>query len=197
MLIDLITADFAEAQPELITSVHNSPAQVLSELEKIHAFVARTLKNELMWCASMPCELPPKSRIKLANFGETNLGRLKGLYRAGLAERYGKEMQTICAIHYNFSFSEFGRLVSQFRSSINEEEIDLSVEFDELQETCNKVELGVLLDDLTSELEKIDEITSTIRVLEKRLLRTDQRIAMVLTKMNELSQQIPLWLCYR
>ena len=60
-----ITADFAEAQPELITSVHNSPAQVLSELEKIHAFVARTLKNELMWCASMPCELPPKSRIKL------------------------------------------------------------------------------------------------------------------------------------
>ena len=101
-----ITADFAEAQPELITSVHNSPAQVLSELEKIHAFVARTLKNELMWCASMPCELPPKSRIKIANFGETNLGRLKGLYRAGLAERYGKEMQTICAIHYNFSFSE-------------------------------------------------------------------------------------------
>ena len=39
-----ITADFAEAQPELITSVHNSPAQVLSELEKIHAFVARNLK---------------------------------------------------------------------------------------------------------------------------------------------------------
>ena len=92
---------------------------------------------------------------------------------------------------YNFSFSEFGRLVSQFRSSINEEEIDLSVEFDELQDSCNKVELGVLLDDLTSELDKIDEITSTIRVLEKRLLRTDQRIAMVLTKMNELSQQIP------
>ena len=41
-----ITADFAEAQPELITSVHNSPEQVLSELEKIHAFVARNLKNE-------------------------------------------------------------------------------------------------------------------------------------------------------
>ena len=90
-----ITVDFAEAQPELITSVHNSPGQVLSELEKIHGFVARTIKNELMWCASMPCELPQKSRIKIANFGETNLGRLKGLYRTGLAERYGKEMQTI------------------------------------------------------------------------------------------------------
>ncbi len=102
-----ITADFAEAQPELITSVHDSPATVLSELEKIHAFVARNLKNELMWSSSMPCELPPKSRIRTADFGQTNLGKLKGLYRSGLAERYGKEMQTICAIHYNFSFNEF------------------------------------------------------------------------------------------
>ena len=52
-------------------------------------------------------QLPPKSRIRTADFGQTNLGRLKGLYRSGLAERYGKEMQTICAIHYNFSFNEF------------------------------------------------------------------------------------------
>ena len=102
-----ITADFAEAQPELITSVHDSPATVLRELGKIHAFVARNLKNELLWSSSMPCELPPKSRIRTADFGQTNLGRLKGLYRSGLAERYGKEMQTICAIHYNFSFNEF------------------------------------------------------------------------------------------
>ena len=102
-----ITADFAEAQPELITSVHDSPAAVLNELEKIHAFMAKNLKNELMWSPSMPCELPPKSRIKTADFGQTNLGRLKGLYRSGLAERYGKEMQTICAIHYNFSFNQY------------------------------------------------------------------------------------------
>jgi len=102
-----ITADFAEAQPELITSVHSSPKRVLNELEKIHAFAARNLSNELMWSASMPCELPPKSRIKIADFGKTNLGRLKGLYRSGLAERYGKEMQTICAIHYNFSFNQY------------------------------------------------------------------------------------------
>ena len=102
-----ITADFAEAQPELITSVNDSPATVLRELGKIHAFVARNLKNELMWSSSMPCELPPKSRIRTADFGQTNLGRLKGLYRSGLAERYGKEMQTICAIHYNFSFNDF------------------------------------------------------------------------------------------
>ena len=40
-----ITADFAEAQPELITSVHNSPAQVLSELEKIHAFRGKKFKK--------------------------------------------------------------------------------------------------------------------------------------------------------
>ena len=63
----------------------------------------RNLKNELLWSSS--AMRTAKSRIRTADFGQTNLGRLKGLYRSGLAKiRY--EMQTICAIHYNFSFNE-------------------------------------------------------------------------------------------
>ncbi len=101
----LITTDFSEAQLELITPVNHSIHESLETLDRIHRFVYTGLEEELLWSSSMPCEIPADSDIPLARYGRSNLGRLKTTYRHGLGLRYGRAMQTICAIHYNFSFS--------------------------------------------------------------------------------------------
>ena len=64
------------------------------------------LQEEILWSASMPCVLKADDDIPLADYGDSNLGRLKKTYRSGLGYRYGRGMQTICAVHYNFSFPE-------------------------------------------------------------------------------------------
>jgi glutamate--cysteine ligase len=98
-----ITTDFSEAQLELITGVHASPEACLAELTEIHQFVYRNIGDEILWCASMPCGLPAEDRIPIGQYGRSNSGRLKTVYRIGLAHRYGRRMQTISGIHYNFS----------------------------------------------------------------------------------------------
>jgi len=101
-----ITADFSEAQPELITPVSQSIDQTLKTLNDTHRFIYSGLHDEILWSASMPCVLNGDSNIPLARYGNSNLGNLKTTYRNGLGNRYGRSMQTICAVHYNFSFSD-------------------------------------------------------------------------------------------
>ena len=101
-----ITTDFSEAQLELITGVHPSPESCLAELMDIHRFVHSNLGSELIWPASMPCLLPPASKIPIGQYGTSNKGLTKTVYRRGLANRYGATMQTISGIHYNFSVSD-------------------------------------------------------------------------------------------
>jgi glutamate--cysteine ligase len=98
-----ITTDFSEAQLELITGVHNGAAACIEELTEIHQVVYRALGDELLWCASMPCGLPSDDAIPLGYYGTSNIGRAKNVYRMGLSYRYGRRMQTISGIHYNFS----------------------------------------------------------------------------------------------
>jgi len=98
-----ITTDFSESQLELITGAHDTVEALLQELTELHQFVYRNLGDELIWCASMPCKLPPEEQIPLGRYGRSNMGRLKTVYRQGLAHRYGRRMQTISGIHYNFS----------------------------------------------------------------------------------------------
>jgi glutamate--cysteine ligase len=98
-----ITTDFSEAQLELITSVHSSPEACLEQLTQVHQFVYHNIGDEILWCASMPCNLPPDAEIPIARYGSSNSGRLKAVYRNGLSWRYGRRMQTISGIHYNFS----------------------------------------------------------------------------------------------
>jgi glutamate--cysteine ligase len=98
-----ITTDFSESQLELITGVHASAEACLEELERIHQFVYRNIGDEILWCASMPCNLPADDAIPIGRYGSSNSGRLKTVYRNGLAWRYGPRMQTISGIHYNFS----------------------------------------------------------------------------------------------
>jgi glutamate--cysteine ligase len=101
-----ITTDFSEAQLELITGVHSTADACLRELKELHQFVYGHIDDEMLWCASMPCKLPGESAIPIAHFGPSNVGRAKTVYRTGLSHRYGRRMQTISGVHYNFSLIE-------------------------------------------------------------------------------------------
>ena len=101
-----ITTDYSESLLEFITPALADPAQVLENLEDIHRFVYGKLGNEYLWSPSMPCSLPAEADIPIAEFGTSNIGQLKHVYRKGLALRYGRTMQCIAGIHYNFSLPE-------------------------------------------------------------------------------------------
>ncbi len=99
-----ITTDFAEALLEFITPVHTDIDECLDMLKNIHHFSLQNLDaNELLWVASMPCPHSSEVNIPIAEYGNSNIGRLKNLYRRGLHVRYGSLMQVISGIHYNFS----------------------------------------------------------------------------------------------
>ena len=54
----------------------------------------------------MPATLPGEADIPIAWYGTSNTGMLKHVYRRGLAERYGKTMQCIAGVHYNYSLAD-------------------------------------------------------------------------------------------
>ncbi len=101
-----ITTDYSEAQLELITGVHAAPETCLEELMQVHQFTYRALGDEMLWVSSMPCNLPADENIPIGRFGSSNVGRAKSVYRMGLAHRYGRRMQTISGIHYNWSMPD-------------------------------------------------------------------------------------------
>lgn len=98
-----ITTDFAESLLEFITPVDKDIHHLLTFLRDIHRYVARHLGEERMWPLSMPCYVAAEDDIELAQYGSSNIGRMKTLYREGLKNRYGALMQTISGVHYNFS----------------------------------------------------------------------------------------------
>jgi glutamate--cysteine ligase len=101
-----ITTDYSEALIELITPATESIEATLGYLDDIHRFVYAEMGDEQLWVNSMPCLLGDDSSIPLAQFGSSNIGRMKTLYRHGLGVRYGRKMQTIAGIHYNLSFPD-------------------------------------------------------------------------------------------
>ncbi|HET7597761.1 MAG TPA: glutamate--cysteine ligase [Burkholderiales bacterium] len=101
-----VTTDFSESQLELITNAHPAIKACLDELTEIHQFVYRNIGDELLWCASMPCRLPADDEIPLARYGTSNVAQAKTIYRRGLSYRYGRTMQTISGLHYNFSLPD-------------------------------------------------------------------------------------------
>jgi glutamate--cysteine ligase len=101
-----ITTDYSEAQLELITGVHATAETCLEELLQIHQFTYRALGDEMLWVSSMPCNLPADENIPIGRYGSSNVGRAKSVYRMGLAHRYGRRMQTISGIHYNWSLPD-------------------------------------------------------------------------------------------
>ena len=106
-----ITTDFSESQLELVTGVHGDVGACLAELGRIHQVVLHELAaagDEVMWASSMPCGLPPDETIPLGFYGTSNVARAKSVYRMGLGHRYGRRMQTISGIHYNWSLPGVG-----------------------------------------------------------------------------------------
>lgn len=100
-----ITTDFSEALLELITPP-SSIDESLEFLGQTQRFVYQQLEhNELLWNQSMPCVIRGKTAIPLANYGSSNLGTMKTVYRRGLGCRYGRTMQVIAGIHFNYSYS--------------------------------------------------------------------------------------------
>lgn len=100
-----ITTDYSEALLEFVTPPFQDKQQVLSFLRDCQTFVYAGLTDEFLWASSMPCVLAGAPSIPIAEYGSSNLGKMKNVYRRGLGHRYGRVMQVIAGIHYNFSFS--------------------------------------------------------------------------------------------
>ncbi|MBT8112609.1 MAG: glutamate--cysteine ligase [Gammaproteobacteria bacterium] len=101
-----ITTDFSEALLELITPPEKGVSAALECLQKIHQFVYSQLEDESLWNASMPCVVAGEDGIPIAQYGSSNSGMMKTVYRRGLGHRYGKMMQAIAGVHFNYSVQE-------------------------------------------------------------------------------------------
>lgn len=101
-----LTTDFSESLLEFITPVSESIDESLDYLFDCHTLAYQILKDEIIWPNSMPSRLPSDAQIPIAKYGNSNIAKMKTVYRRGLALRYGRAMQTIAGIHYNFSLPE-------------------------------------------------------------------------------------------
>jgi glutamate--cysteine ligase len=101
-----ITTDFSEALIELVTPALHEPQAVLDFLADTHTLVYRHLGDELLWATSMPCVLEGARGIPLARYGTSNAATMKTAYRRGLGNRYGRTMQVIAGVHFNYSFGD-------------------------------------------------------------------------------------------
>jgi glutamate--cysteine ligase len=98
-----ITTDYSEALLEFVTPPESSSEDTLDFLADLHAFVVREGEDELLWPASMPCIVTSDEAVPIAQYGSSNEGRLRTIYRSGLGVRYGRAMQAIAGTHFNYS----------------------------------------------------------------------------------------------
>jgi glutamate--cysteine ligase len=101
-----ITTDYSEALLEFITPPHQQARDTLASMHTIHQFVYAQLGEELLLTTSMPCGISGDLSIPIAEYGSSNIGRMKHIYRRGLWHRYGRSMQAIAGIHFNYSVPE-------------------------------------------------------------------------------------------
>ncbi len=108
-----ITTDYSESLLEFITPPIASIEETLARLQDVHKFTQANIGSELLWPNSMPCFIGDETDIPLADYGMSNIGKMKTLYRNGLKHRYGSMMQVIAGVHYNFSLpQEFWQVLS-------------------------------------------------------------------------------------
>lgn len=101
-----IQTDYSEPQLELITPVAHSTKEARRFLGAITDVAVRSMeKTEYLW----PLSMPP-----VISADEIQIAQLESdyeyQYRVGLAERYGKLLQSMSGIHYNF---ELGKDLTQ------------------------------------------------------------------------------------
>lgn len=132
-----VTTDFSEALIEFITPICHKPEDLIEKLLTAHHLALGYLANEYIWPASMPGVLPKDEEIPLAQYGSSNVGQMKTVYRRGLGHRYGRAMQTVAGIHYNFSLPE-----SYWQYEISQNNLTLSQS--ETREYINKRYLALI-----------------------------------------------------
>jgi glutamate--cysteine ligase len=101
-----ITTDYSEALLELVTPPFQHFSDSLDFLDDTHRYVYSQLDNEFLWASSMPCIIDGDASIPIAEYGSSNAGRMKTAYRRGLGHRYGRMMQAIAGVHFNYSYPE-------------------------------------------------------------------------------------------
>jgi glutamate--cysteine ligase len=101
-----ITTDYSEALIELVTPAYADAGETLGFLYDLHRFVYAQIGDEALWSNSMPCPIGDERSIPIAQYGTSNVGRMKHVYRRGLDWRYGRAMQAIAGIHYNYSINQ-------------------------------------------------------------------------------------------
>ena len=101
-----ITTDYSEALLEYITPVYSEPREALAFLSDLHTFTYHHLDNEWIWPGSMPSRLSGNDSVPIADYGSSNVGTMKHVYRKGLDVRYGRIMQAIAGVHYNVSLPD-------------------------------------------------------------------------------------------
>lgn len=101
-----ITTDYSEALAEFITPPLANPGQALDFLADLQSYAYRRLPGEILWSTSMPCVLAGEDNIPIADYGDSNLGLMKHVYRVGLGHRYGRVMQVIAGVHFNWSLPD-------------------------------------------------------------------------------------------
>ncbi|MGB0865907.1 MAG: glutamate--cysteine ligase [Granulosicoccaceae bacterium] len=113
-----ITTDYGEALMEFVTPAFENASDTLDFLRDLHTYVYQHIGSENLWATSMPCVLDGEESVRIAEFGSSNLGKMKTVYRRGLGHRYGKTMQVIAGVHYNYSYPEhfWKRLQAQYNN---------------------------------------------------------------------------------
>ena len=101
-----LTTDYSEALAEFITPPLAKPGQALDFLADLQSYAYRRLPGEMLWATSMPCVLAGEDNIPIAQYGDSNLGLMKHVYRVGLGYRYGRVMQVIAGVHFNWSLPD-------------------------------------------------------------------------------------------
>jgi glutamate--cysteine ligase len=101
-----ITTDYSEALTEFITPPFADRVSPLRFLQESQTFVYNHLDGETLWATSMPCVVEGGKNIPIARYGDSNAGQMKTVYRRGLGHRYGRVMQVIAGVHFNYSLAE-------------------------------------------------------------------------------------------
>lgn len=116
-----ITTDYSESLLELVTPTFRDSATLLAFMADLHQFVYRQIGEERLWAASMPGEIAGEAQLPIAEYGHSNRGRFKHVYRQGLQTRYGGLMQAIAGVHFNYSLHEsFWPVFAQIQKSHEE-----------------------------------------------------------------------------
>lgn len=120
-----ITTDYSETLLEFITPVSHSPEEAIAQLQDIQKYTFANIDGELLWPMSMPCFVDDAEKVPLAQYGDSNIGKMKTVYRQGLKNRYGSMMQVIAGIHFNFSFSQnFWKIIQSLQKQSNTQPFD-------------------------------------------------------------------------